>query len=232
LIEDAAHAPGASRNGKKMGSWGVSGCFSFFANKNLAVGEGGMVTTNDPEIAKTVRSLRSHGMTVGTWDRHRGRALQYDVTAEAFNYRIDEMRSAIGKERLEQLDEHNRRRRRISRILRDALRDFRGLSIPFREADPDESACHIFPVVLDRRVDRACFMALLKDRGVQTSVHYPPAHKFSAFRDRFSVELPVTEAFAAREVTLPLFPGMTDEDTEAVVSAVMEGLNAHYNGRP
>jgi dTDP-4-amino-4,6-dideoxygalactose transaminase len=231
LIEDAAHAPGASFCGKRMGSWGAAGCFSFFSNKNLAVGEGGMVTTNNHVIAEKVCALRSHGMTSGTWDRHRGHSFLYDVRSEGFNYRIDEMRSALGAARLEQLDEHNRRRRRISRTLRDALAEMGALSIPFRKADPDESACHIFPVILDSRVDRASFMALLKDRGVQTSVHYPPTHRFSTFRDRFSVELPITEAFSAREVTLPLFPGMTDEDTEAVVSAVREGLNAHRNVR-
>src|SRR5256886_7432942 len=96
VLEDAAHAPGASFQGRMCGTLGQAGCFSFFSNKNLPVGEGGMIVTGDEELAKQLRLLRSHGMTTLTWDRHRGHASSYDVVLAGFNYRLDEVRAAGG----------------------------------------------------------------------------------------------------------------------------------------
>ena len=96
VLEDAAHAPGARWHGEPCGSLGRVGCFSFFSNKNLPVGEGGMIVTDDDDLAQSLRLLRSHGMTTLTWERHRGHASSYDVVARGFNYRLDELRAAIG----------------------------------------------------------------------------------------------------------------------------------------
>src|SRR5512135_541044 len=96
VIEDAAHAPGAFLNGRHLGTWGDAGCFSFFSNKNLSTGEGGMLVTDKDDIAEKVRLMRSHGMTSLTYDRHRGHANTYDVVDLGYNYRIDEIRSALG----------------------------------------------------------------------------------------------------------------------------------------
>ena len=126
LIEDAAHAPGARVGRDACGSLGDVGCFSFFANKNLPVGEGGMVVTHNDEIAGRLRLLRSHGMTTLTWDRHRGHAHSYDVLRPGFNYRLDELRAAIGLVQLERLAAANEARRRAAARYRELLRDVDG----------------------------------------------------------------------------------------------------------
>ena len=121
VVEDAAHAPGASLSGRMCGTLGRVGCFSFFANKNLPVGEGGMIVTDDEELAARLRLLRSHGMTTLTWDRHRGHASTYDVVLPGFNYRLDEVRAAIGLVQLRRLPEENAGRARIAARYREAL---------------------------------------------------------------------------------------------------------------
>jgi dTDP-4-amino-4,6-dideoxygalactose transaminase len=104
VIEDAAHAPGSTWEGRMCGTLGRVGCFSFFSNKNLPIGEGGMVVTDDDAIAESLRLLRSHGMTTLTWDRHRGHASSYDVVLQGFNYRLDELRAAMGVVQLRRLE--------------------------------------------------------------------------------------------------------------------------------
>lgn len=225
IIEDAAHAPGASLLGKMLGSWGAAGCFSFFSNKNLATGEGGMLVTNSDEIADRVTLLRSHGMTSLTWDRHQGHAYSYDVVDLGFNYRIDEIRSALGLVQLGKLAKNNHRRREITRYYRQAFQGL-GVGLPFQYA-PGESAHHIFPILLPENQDRKAFIDHLRSFGVQTSIHYPPVHQFSYYQARFGeVRLPRTEAIARREVTLPLFPGLQSSQIELVVSAVKAALDS------
>jgi len=121
VIEDAAHAPGAKYEEKKCGTIGDIGCFSFFANKNLVTGEGGMIVTNDDALAESIRIMRSHGMTTLTWDRHKGHAHSYDVVDIGFNYRINEVASALGLVQLKKLDENNEKRRKIVEEYRKRL---------------------------------------------------------------------------------------------------------------
>ena len=117
VVEDAAHAPGASLDGRMCGTLGQVGCFSFFSNKNLPVGEGGMIVTGDEELAKQLRLLRSHGMTTLTWDRHRATPPSYDVVLAGFNYRLDEVRAAVGLVQLSRLIEENEARARVAGLL-------------------------------------------------------------------------------------------------------------------
>jgi dTDP-4-amino-4,6-dideoxygalactose transaminase len=121
VIEDAAHAPGSQLNGRHLGTWGDIGCFSFFSNKNLATGEGGMLTTNDDMLAEKLRLLRSHGMTSLTWDRHKGHAFGYDVVAPGYNYRLDEIRSALGQIQLQKLPAGNKKRSELNRLYEEQL---------------------------------------------------------------------------------------------------------------
>ncbi len=219
LIEDAAHAPGAALEGRSLGTWGDVGCFSFFSNKNLSTAEGGMLVTNREDIAEKVKVLRSHGMTSLTWDRHLGHAYTYDVVDLGFNYRIDEIRSALGLVQLGKLAKNNQRRSRITEQYRLALTDS-GVEIPFK-AQFGYPAYHLFPVLLPEGSQRKAFIDCLRGLGIQTSIHYPPVHLFTYYRSRYAdISLPVTESIAAREVTLPLFPGMKSGDVDAVVEAV------------
>lgn len=221
LLEDAAHAIGSRHRGRHLGTFGLAGAFSFFSNKNLAVGEGGAVLTDDDGVAERVRLQRSHGMTTLTWDRHRGHASSYDVVALGFNYRMDEPRAALARARLARLDEENARRGERVRGYRERLAGVGGVALLREPEAGDVPAHHIFPIVLDEGVDREAFRRSLAERGVQTSVHYPPAHRFSIYAPG-APELPLTDAYAARSVTLPLFAHMTDEQLELVVDAVRD----------
>jgi dTDP-4-amino-4,6-dideoxygalactose transaminase len=224
LLEDAAHAVGSRLGDRHLGTFGLAGAYSFFSNKNLAVGEGGMVVTDDPDVAERMRRLRSHGMTTLSWDRHRGHASSYDVVALGFNYRIDEPRAALATARLARLDEENLRRERLVARYREAL-----APTPLAVALPDQaglrSAHHLFVAVLPEEVDRAEFRATLASAGVQTSVHYPPVHGFSIYADD-AVSLPLTEAYGARTVTLPLFAHMTDTQLDLVVESATAALSS------
>jgi dTDP-4-amino-4,6-dideoxygalactose transaminase len=230
IIEDAAHAPGARLEGRALGTWGDAGCFSFFSNKNLATGEGGMLVTERDDIAEKVKLLRSHGMTTLTWDRHRGHASTYDVIALGHNYRIDEIRSALGLAQLRKLRQNNVRRRQLTELYREGLKEprFSGTKTPFDDA-PGESSCHIMPILLPKGVNRQGFMDAMRQAGIQTSIHYPPIHRFSYYQQRYpGVRLPLTEDVAAREVTLPLYPTMRDEDVSYVLEAAATALDAAH----
>ena len=203
------------------GAFGDLGCFSFFANKNLTTGEGGMVVTNNDEFAEKIMRIRSHGMTTLTWDRHKGHAYSYDVVEPGFNYRIDEIRSALGMVQLRNLDANNAARKSRTDRYRTLLQDVPGISIPFESA-PGKSAHHLFPILLGEGLDRRGFMDGMKEKGIQTSIHYPAVHLFSLYRRRFGHAegmLPVAESIASREVTLPMFPTLPMESIQTVADA-------------
>jgi dTDP-4-amino-4,6-dideoxygalactose transaminase len=223
LFEDAAHAAGSRLHGRHLGTFGAGGAFSFFSNKNLATGEGGMVVSADRELAARVRSLRSHGMTTLTWDRHRGHAAGYDVVALGYNYRIDEPRAALARARLHRLDAENDRRRALDARYRDALEGLDGILPTASPGDGETSAHHLFTAVLGDKIDRDAFRTALAGRGVQTSLHYPAAHRFAIYRDG-APELPLTDAYAARAVTLPMFAHMSAGQQELVVESVRDAL--------
>lgn len=227
VIEDAAHAIGSSLEKRMLGTWGQTGCFSFFSNKNMTTGEGGMIVTNDDELAERLRRLRSHGMTSVTWDRHKGHAWSYDVVDLGYNYRLDEIRSALGRVQLSKLDANNSRRRKLSSLYHEMLEELVPLvEIPF-QGHPGISACHLLPVLLPEDIDRKQFMDKMKERGIQTSIHYPPIHHFTEYNKKWAFSpqpLPITEKVAAREVSLPLYPMLTDEDLVVVTQALSDTL--------
>ena len=208
------------------GTLGDVGCFSFFSNKNLPLGEGGMIVTSDDELAERLRLLRSHGMTTLTWDRHHGHASSYDVLLPGFNYRLDEVRATVGLVELPRLLAENAARARISARYRDALDGENGLSMPFHGNGPDRtSSYHLAVVLLPDRADRGQVRAELADDRIQTSVHYPPIHAFSAYREAARRELPRTDAVAPRLLTLPLYGRMTDAQVEGVIEALLRSLS-------
>ena len=222
VVEDAAHAPGASLGGRMCGTLGRAGCFSFFSNKNLPVGEGGMIVTDDDELAARLRLLRSHGMTTLTWDRHRGHASSYDVVLPGFNYRLDEVRATVGLVQLRRLPEENAARARIAARYREALDGQHGLTMPFgRGGDDRVSSHHLAVVLLPEGADRAAVRAALDAQGIQTSVHYPPIHTFTQYRSAARRELPRTDAVAERLLTPPLYGHMSHEQIEAVIEALL-----------
>lgn len=227
VIEDDAHAVGSSLDNRMMGVWGDIGCFSFFSNKNMTTGEGGMIVTNDDEIYNKVRLLRSHGMTSLTWDRHQGHAWSYDVVDLGYNYRIDEIRSAIGLIQLRKLDRNNEKRRALTELYIHLLDEYcPQMGIPFRN-HRGISACHIMPVLLPPDCNRRIFMDNMKGSGIQTSIHYPPIHKFTNYAQTspdLGNELVITDNIAMREVTLPMYPMLTEKDILYIVQTAQTSM--------
>jgi dTDP-4-amino-4,6-dideoxygalactose transaminase len=223
LLEDTAHAAGSRLGGRHLGTFGSAGAFSFFSNKNIGIGEGGMVVTTERELAERMRLLRSHGMTTLTWDRHRGHASGYDVVALGFNYRIDEPRAALVAERLKRLDDENRARGAMVERYRAAVAELPGIEAALPPLAGAEPANHLFCVVLDESIDRDALRAGMAERGVQTSVHYPPVHRFSIYADG-APDLPLTDAYGTRAVTLPLFAHMTGSQQDLVIESLAAAL--------
>lgn len=229
LVEDACHAPLAELDGRKIGRFGLAGCFSFFSNKNLSCGEGGCLVTDDAELAARVARLRSHGMDRPSWDRHRGHAADYDVLERGFNYRLDELRAAVLNCQLDKLPQANARRERAWRGLAEALTalGIEGLEIPFHGTARGRSACHLFAVLLPPGRDRGAFREALAAAGIQTSVHYPPLTAFTATADCWPEgppRLPVLDALAPRLVTLPMGPHLDEQGVALVAGAVERAL--------
>jgi dTDP-4-amino-4,6-dideoxygalactose transaminase len=221
VVEDCAHALFSTIQGRACGGWGLMGCFSFFGNKNMTCGEGGMITTQSDELGAKLRNMRSHGMTTVTLDRFKGRAFSYDVIAHGYNYRMEDLRSAVALAQLRRLngflDERQRvRDRYLSHLAHGPVIvpdfDFGRIS-----RAGDRVGHHIMPVLLPEGADRAKVIAHLKDQGIQTSMHYPVVHRFTAFSSHCVAEgLERTEGLASRELTLPMYPTMTNEQVDLV----------------
>jgi len=223
LIEDVAHAPSASLHGRKLGAWGMSGAFSFFSNKVLSVGEGGLLSTDDDDVAAFVRSRRSHAMTSGTWERHKGSTDTYDVVGLGYNYRLDEPRSALLLSRLARLEQEIERRRELTMRYRELLSAVEGIIVPFEDSEVATSSAYVLPIMLERDGEQARVSAELRERGIQTSIFYPSIHRFSAYRERFpDVSLPITELASRTELTLPFYPHMSNNDQDRVATALAE----------
>jgi len=229
LIEDAAHAPGAHFEGRACGSFGVAGCFSFFANKNITTGEGGMITTNDSDLAHRLRLLRSHGMSVSSWDRNQGRPSQYDVLEFGFNFRFDDIRAALGLAQVSKLELLNRQRSHlVQRYNQLFVESGLNLILPFASVPRSKlPACHIYPIVLSDTEERDLLAQRLQAEGIQTSIHYPPLHSFSAFKRLGKhVTLPFTNAFASRELSLPLYPSLPTSQVDQIVALTRQALGS------
>ncbi|CAO3460732.1 Aminotransferase, DegT/DnrJ/EryC1/StrS family [Azospirillum argentinense] len=216
VVEDASHGPLSEWRGRKLGTIGDAGCFSFFGNKNMTTGEGGMVVTARADVAERLRLMRSHGMTSNSYARFRGHAFGYDVVATGYNFRMDEMRAALGISQLRKLASRNAYRGGLVQQYRERLqRHAPQVTAPFADSNGNLSY-HIFPVLLPHGyVDREGVMARMAECSVQTSIHYTPIHWFSAFRNE-DIILPVLDVIANRILTLPLFADMTPEDVDFV----------------
>jgi dTDP-4-amino-4,6-dideoxygalactose transaminase len=223
LIEDCAHANGGTYKGRKLGTFGDVSAWSFFSNKNLAVGEGGMVATRDPALFQKCKNLRSHGMTVASFDRMKGRAATYDVMEPGFNYRIDEMRAALGLVQLAKLPEANARRKELVMHYFSRLDGVAELILPFRHYDRGIATYHIMPTLLPENVDRARLIELMKEDGIQTSIHYPSIQTFTAYKDRVG-PTPISQYISEHELTLPLYPTMTDAEVDLVCDSLIKNL--------
>lgn len=225
VIEDACHGPLSEYKGKKVGTIGNFGCFSFFSNKNISTGEGGILITDNEEMYEKVKLLRSHGMTTMSYERAKGHSTNYDVISLGYNYRMDDIRASIGIVQLDKLVPDIAKRSVIRKKYIDRLGGVGELTIPFKNWN-EISASYIFPVVLSsgNAEKRDAMRVYLADKGIQTSVHYPPAHRFKIYRQYANRELPETEYVADCEFTLPMYGNLADREIDYICDTVIGGV--------
>ena len=227
VIEDACHAPGQydEASAKSLGTIGTIGCFSFFSNKNMTTAEGGMVATNDGELAARIRNMRSHGMTTLSWDRHYGRPSTYDVMAHGFNYRVDDLRSALGLAQLDRLPSINGKRRDLAACYAREIDRQLGNRAHYIFGDrPKDGTAHLAGIVVDADI-RDGVRTELANLGVQTSLHYPPIHLFSAFKGTCPQGLPISENFSRGMITLPMHSGLDEAAIRGIVELIAEAID-------
>ncbi|NTV20923.1 MAG: DegT/DnrJ/EryC1/StrS family aminotransferase [Chlorobium limicola] len=225
VIEDACHGPLSEYGGRKLGAIGDVGCFSFFSNKNISTGEGGMLVTNDEGLYEHAKLLRSHGMTTLSYERSKGHSTGYDVVESGYNYRMDDIRASIGIVQLRKLGDDLKKRAEVRLWYEDAFSAVDGVCVPF-SGHRGFVSNYIFAVLLDVSCSRSRdeVRDALHKEGIQTSMHYPPVHLFSIFRE-FSGGLPVTESSAARLITLPMYSRMTKQDVGCIAQSMNEILH-------
>jgi dTDP-4-amino-4,6-dideoxygalactose transaminase len=224
VVEDAAHAPCSEYAGKMLGTFGDIGVFSFFSNKNMTCGEGGMLVTANDEYAEKMRLLRSHGMTTLSYDRAQGHATKYDVVGLGYNYRMDDIRGAVAVAQMGKLKAGILKRRERRQAYLEALGHLSAIHIPYR-AYPYEASHYIFPIVLKHgdRAFRDRVRARMADAGIETSVHYPAIHRFSYYAP-FTRALPHTEYVADHEITLPLYESLSKDQITFIARTLEQAL--------
>lgn len=226
VIEDACHGPLSEYKGKKLGTIGDVGCFSFFSNKNISTGEGGMIITNDESLAKRCRLLRSHGMTTMSYQRAKGHATAYDIVDLGYNYRMDDIHAAIGVVQMKKLKPDLVERQKVRAVYVDLLSQIEEIVVPFT-SNTEFVSNYIMPIVLkDSTLEkRDALRAYLHSNGIQTSNHYPAIHRFSIYKD-YPANLPITEYVCDNEITLPMYAALTEDEVKYIVSTLKKGIHA------
>jgi dTDP-4-amino-4,6-dideoxygalactose transaminase len=227
VVEDAAHALGAAVNGRPIGALSEMTCFSFYATKNLATGEGGMVTLDDTRTADRLRRLSLHGLSRDAWKRYaKGGSWRYDVVELGFKYNLTDVAAAIGLVQLAKFPRMQSLRRALARRYNRLLAREEAFETPPETADTTH-AWHLYvlrlrPGVL--RVGRDRFCELLAEAGIGHSVHFQPLHLFSYYRDTFGYrrgDFPHTERESGRALSLPLHPGLSRTDQDRIVGTLL-----------
>lgn len=225
VIEDACHGPLSEYRGKKLGTIGDIGTFSFFSNKNISTGEGGMLITNNEKMATTARSLRSHGMTTMSYQRAQGHATAYDIIDLGYNFRMDDIRASIGCIQMKKLQVDLEKRIHVRSKYIEELSKVKGLIIPFVN-NSEFVSNYIMPIVLTNstKEKRDEVRDKLHSAGIQTSVHYPAVHHFSIYK-KYTAILPKTEYVTDNEITLPMYADLTNEQIEYITNNVNIAIN-------
>jgi dTDP-4-amino-4,6-dideoxygalactose transaminase len=232
VVEDAAHAAGADYQGAKIGSHGRAVCFSFYAIKNMTTGEGGMITSNDDELAARMRLLALHGMSRDAWNRYaEAGSWYYEVIEPGYKYNMTDVQAALGIHQLRRLDGFIRRRLEIAAMYDNAFSDLPEMLLPPRLPGRNHTF-HLYPIQLQAgrlQLNRAEFIEELRARNIGTSVHFIPLHRHPFYRERYGYrpeQFPVAEEIYRGLLSLPIYPKMTDQDAGDVIAAVREVVGA------
>lgn len=225
VIEDACHGPLSEYKGKKLGTIGDCAAFSFFSNKNISTGEGGMFISNNKELADRARLLRSHGMTTMSYQRAGGHATTYDIVELGYNFRLDDIHAAIAIEQLKKLPGDLEARVAVRARYVERLSKIENVVVPF--ADNTEFVSnYIMPIVLTKGTaeERDKIREAIHEAGIQTSVHYPAIHRFSIYKE-YGAVLPQTEYVTDHEITLPMYAALTIEQVDFICDTVDRVIN-------
>lgn len=225
VIEDACHGPLSEYKGTKLGTIGDCAAYSFFSNKNISTGEGGMFITNSKEIADKVRLLRSHGMTTMSYQRAGGHATSYDIIELGYNFRLDDIHAAIAIEQMKKLPGDLEKRVAVRARYLEKLSRVANVVVPFAD-NTDFVSNYIMPIVLTKGTaeDRDKIREAIHAAGIQTSVHYPAIHRFSIYKD-YGAVLPQTEYVTDHEITLPMYAALTMEQVDFICETVDKAIN-------
>ena len=224
VIEDCAHGIGTSYNKKHVGNFGNAGCFSFYPTKNLTTIEGGMVITNDKKIADFIQLARNHGMSRSLMSRYStGKPWEYDIKDIGYNYRLDDIRSALGISQLQKLAILNKKRLIAFRYYNKGLKNIPGLIVP-NEKNFKNGSCHLYiiRVTADAKISRDKLFYSLQKKGIGSSVHYKPLHEFTLFRkkgvSRNSVS--VSKRIYKEILSLPMYPQLARSSQDYVIKSI------------
>jgi dTDP-4-amino-4,6-dideoxygalactose transaminase len=228
VIEDAAHALPAAYNGQRIGTFGDLACFSFYATKTLCTGEGGMVTTANPEWAEKVRMMSLHGISKNAWSRYSAEgSWYYEILSPGFKYNMTDIAAALGLVQLSKCDRMSEARKRIAEVYNEALSDLEEVVLP-TVRDNVEHAWHLYPIRLrldQLRISRAEFITKMGEQNIGTSVHFIPLHQHPFYRDTYRYrreDFPNASDASERLVSLPIYPAMAASDATDVVTAARE----------
>ena len=227
IIEDAAHALPAKHEGKMIGSFGNIACYSFYANKTITTGEGGMLTTNDEEIYKRVKTMRLHGISKDIWDRFTAKvpSWEYDVVEAGYKYNMPDICAAIGLGQLEQAELFRKERQNAVEFYLRNLADVECLDLPVSNVPMEDHAWHIFPVVLNEKagISRNSLINKMAEQGIGTSVHYKPLHRMTYYKNKYQLDpqdFPNAEKTWKGNLSLPLYPFMKNDDLDYICNTV------------
>ena len=221
IIEDCAHAIGGKLNKKHVGTFGDTGCFSFYPTKNLTTFEGGMVITNSKKISESIKTLRNHGITKSYQDRFtKGKPWEYDVSIPGYNYRLDEIRAALGISQLKRITQNNLKRKKAALYYNSRLKNNKSIITPKILKDEDH-ACHLYVLRFKRqgRFSRDDLFTKLLKNGIRSSVHYKPLHTFTAYKKNAKIfdNLINSKQIYKEIISLPLYPQITRKQQDLVL---------------
>ena len=232
IIEDAAHAFPSRLNGRMVGTFSDITCFSFYANKTITTGEGGMLVTDNEDLYKRVKIMRLHGINRDIWNRFTSKSAswEYDVVEAGYKYNMPDICAAIGLGQLEKAEIFRMERQKIAEYYYEHLSGLEMIDLPLCNVLYEEHSWHLFPIVLNEKagISRNEFIDKLNEVGIGTSVHYKPLHQMTYYKERYSLkpeDYPNAERTWLGNVSLPIYPYMNKEDLEYVCSNIIQLLN-------
>jgi len=219
IVEDAAHTIGSEYKGIKIGNFSDITCFSFYATKNLAMGEGGAAVSKDTELIEKMRKLSYFGINKEAFKRYeKTGSWFYDIEDLGYKFNLDSLHAAIGLAQLGKIDRMNERRREIAKQYKDGLDS----SISFtKDSDEHFHTYHLFPIVLPESVERDVFMKELNDVDIGSSVHFIPLHRHSYYQKKYQLnKFPVADRMFDRTVSIPMYPSLSENDVQYVIGHI------------